>query len=102
VKRVKREITSQSLWVRISATDWAEAGWDLQQSIALSQLLYTLGVDLIDVSSGGLVSYQKIDVGPAYQLPFAIAIKEHTKNNVATVGLIKTAIQASEIIAQAS
>ncbi|HAL51522.1 MAG TPA: oxidoreductase, partial [Sphingobacterium sp.] len=87
VKRVKQEITSQSLWVRISATDWAEAGWDLKQSIALSQQLYALGVDLIDVSSGGLVSYQKIDVGPAYQLPFATAIKENTKNNVATVGL---------------
>jgi len=98
VKRVKQEITSQSLWVRISATDWAEAGWDLKQSIALSQQLYALGVDLIDVSSGGLVSYQKIDVGPAYQLPFATAIKENTKNNVATVGLIKTAIEASEII----
>jgi len=100
VKRVKQEITSQSLWVRISATDWAEGGWDLQQSVALSELLYELGVELIDVSSGGLVSYQKIDVGPAYQLPFATAIKENTKNKVATVGLIKTATQASDIITQ--
>ncbi|MDM1292861.1 NADH:flavin oxidoreductase/NADH oxidase [Sphingobacterium sp. N143] len=100
INRVQREITSQSLWVRISATDWAENGWDLDQSILLSQLLTEQGVDVIDVSSGGLVSYQKIDVGPAYQLPFATAIKEKTGSTTATVGLIKTAAQAAEIIEQ--
>ncbi len=99
VKKVKQEITTQNLWIRISATDWAENGWDLQQSISLSKLLYTLGVDLIDVSSGGLVSHQKIDIKPAYQLPFATAIKNDTENKVGTVGLIKTAVEASEIIA---
>ncbi len=97
VKRVQQEITTQSLWVRISATDWADNGWDLKQSISLSEVLHKLGVDLIDVSSGGLVSHQKIAVGPAYQLPFAMAIKE---NKVATVGLIKNADQASDIITQ--
>ncbi len=100
VKRVQQEITTQSLWVRISATDWADNGWDLKQSISLSEVLHKLGVDLIDVSSGGLVSHQKIAVGPAYQLPFAMSIKENTKNKVATVGLIKNADQASDIITQ--
>ncbi|WP_257089182.1 oxidoreductase [Sphingobacterium sp. E70] len=60
IKRVKQEISAQSLWVRISATDWAPDGWDLDQSIALSQLLTEQGVDIIDVSSGGAVSHQKL------------------------------------------
>ncbi|WP_293944825.1 MULTISPECIES: NADH:flavin oxidoreductase/NADH oxidase [unclassified Sphingobacterium] len=98
IRRVKLEITTQSLWVRISATDWAPGGWDLDQSIALSQLLTEQGVDIIDVSSGGAVSHQKIDVGPAYQLPFALAIKEKTGSKTATVGIIKTATQAADII----
>lgn len=100
VKRVQQEITHQSLWVRISATDWAPGGWDLAQSIALSALLKEQGVDLIDVSSGGLVSHQKIDVGPGYQLPFAHAIKDKTGIKTATVGLINTSTQASDIIEQ--
>ena len=100
IKRVKQEITTQNLWIRISATDWAPNGWDLEQSVALSQQLTELGIDLIDVSSGGLVSHQKIEVGPAYQLPFAISIKERTGAKTATVGLIKTAIQAASIIEQ--
>ncbi len=100
IKRVKKEITTQSLWVRISATDWAPDGWDLAQSITLSQLLTEQGVEMIDVSSGGAVSHQKIDVGPAYQLPFAAAIKEKGESKTATVGLIKTAKQASDIIEQ--
>lgn len=98
IKRVKQEISTQSLWARISATDWAPDGWDLNQSIALSQLLTEQGVDIIDVSSGGAVSHQKIDVGPAYQLPFALAIKEKTGSKTATVGIIKTATQAADII----
>lgn len=98
IKRVKQEITTQSLWVRISATDWAPNGWDLDQSIALSKLLVEQGIDIIDVSSGGAVSHQKIDVGPAYQLPFAVAIKEKTGSKTATVGIIKTATQAADII----
>src|SRR5690606_13596363 len=48
------------LFVRISATDWAEGGWDIDESVKLAALLKTMGVDLIDVSTGGLVSYQKI------------------------------------------
>ncbi|CAM3514469.1 NADH:flavin oxidoreductase/NADH oxidase [Sphingobacterium prati] len=100
IRRVKLEITTQSLWVRISATDWAPDGWDLDQSIALSRFLTEEGVEIIDVSSGGAVSHQKIDLGPAYQLPFARAIKEKTGSKTATVGLIKTAAQASDIIAQ--
>ena len=57
--------------MRISATDWAEGGWDIEESVQLSAVLRTEGVDMIDVSSGGLVPHVKIPVGPGYQTPFA-------------------------------
>ena len=63
------------LWVRISATDWVDGGWDLDQSIALSRLLAARGVDLVDVSSGGLSPAQRIDAVPDYQVPFAARIR---------------------------
>jgi len=59
------------LLVRISATDWAEGGWDIDQSVELARRLPSEGVDLIDVSSGGLTPDQKIQIGPGYQTPFA-------------------------------
>ena len=64
------------LFVRISATDWAEGGWDLDQSVALAKALCPLGVDLIDASSGALVPHAKIPVGKNYQVPFAAAIRD--------------------------
>ena len=63
------------LFVRISATDWAEGGWDLDQSVALAKELKALGVDLVDCSSGGLVPPQQILLGPGYQVPFAARIR---------------------------
>lgn len=87
------------LIVRISATDWAEGGWTLEESIALSQILKEKGVDLIDVSSGGLVSHQQIPLGPNYQVPFAEKIKKATGILTGAVGLITEAHQAEEIIA---
>ncbi len=87
------------LFVRISATDWAEGGWTLEESIALSQILKEKGVDLIDVSSGGLVSHQQIPLGPNYQVPFAEQIKKETGILTGAVGLITEAHQAEEIIA---
>lgn len=86
------------LFVRISATDWAEGGWNLTESVKLSKILVEKGVDLIDVSSGGLTSQQKIDVGPLYQVPFAEKIKREANIATAAVGMITEASQAESII----
>ena len=87
------------LFVRISATDWADGGWNIEESVQLSKILKERGVDLIDVSSGGLVSLQKIPVEPSYQVPFAEKIKKETGILTGAVGLITEAKQAEEIIA---
>lgn len=88
------------LFVRISATDWVEGGWDLPQSVQLSRWLKERGVDLIDCSSGGLVADAQMPVAPGFQVPFATAIKEQTGINVGAVGLITQAAQAEQIIAR--
>ena len=87
------------LFVRISATDWAEGGWNIEESVQLCQLLKEKGVDLIDVSSGGLVSHQQIQIGPMYQVSFAERIKKETGVLASAVGLITQAVQAEEIVA---
>ncbi len=89
---------SLPLFTRISATDWAEGGWDIDQSVRLSACLRDLGVDLIDCSSGGAVPYQKIELKPGYQVPFAERIKRETGVLTGAVGLITEARQADEII----
>jgi 2,4-dienoyl-CoA reductase-like NADH-dependent reductase (Old Yellow Enzyme family) len=86
------------LFVRISATDWVEGGWDIDQSVALAQQLKKLGVDLIDCSSGGAVPGAKIPVGPGYQVPFAERIRQEAGICTAAVGTITTAEQADRII----
>jgi len=86
------------LFVRLSATDWVEGGWDVDQSVALAQQLKTLEVDLIDCSSGGLVPGAKIPVGPGYQVPFAERIRTEASIATAAVGMIITAEQADQII----
>jgi 2,4-dienoyl-CoA reductase-like NADH-dependent reductase (Old Yellow Enzyme family) len=86
------------LFVRISATDWAEGGWDLEQSIKLAAVLKDKGIDLIDCSSGGLVPHVKIPVGPGYQVPFSERIKQETGIMTGAVGLITKAQQAEEIL----
>jgi len=86
------------LFVRISASDWVEGGWDLAQSAALARLLGPLGVDLVDCSSGGLVPHAKIPVGPGYQVPFAEAIRRDAKILTGAVGMITTPGQADSII----
>jgi 2,4-dienoyl-CoA reductase-like NADH-dependent reductase (Old Yellow Enzyme family) len=86
------------LFVRISATDWIEGGWSLDESIELSKLMEHHGVDFIDVSSGGLDPTQSIDLGPGYQMPFAKAIKEQVNVAVGTVGLITTSQHAQEAL----
>lgn len=87
------------LFVRISASDWVEGGWSIEDSIALARELKSLGVDLMDVSSGGLVHNAKIPAGPGYQVPFAQAIKSEAGILTSAVGLITDAHQAQEIVA---
>jgi 2,4-dienoyl-CoA reductase-like NADH-dependent reductase (Old Yellow Enzyme family) len=87
------------LFVRISATDWAEGGWGLDDSVVLATRLRDLGVDLIDCSSGGLVPHAKIAAAPGYQVPFARAIREGAGIATAAVGMITEAHQAEEIVA---
>lgn len=86
------------LFVRISATDWAENGWDLPQSVEFAKRLRTLGIDLIDCSSGGNVRHVKIPVGPGYQVPFAAAVRKEVGIPTAAVGLITDPHQAEEIL----
>jgi 2,4-dienoyl-CoA reductase-like NADH-dependent reductase (Old Yellow Enzyme family) len=88
------------LFVRLSATDWAEGGWDVEQSVGLSAALRDLGVDLIDCSSGGNVAHVKIPVGPGYQVPFAQRIRRDARVMTAAVGLITDAQQANGILAE--
>jgi NADPH2 dehydrogenase len=85
--------------LRVSATDWVEGGWDLEQTIELAQELKKRGLDWIDVSSGGVSPLQKIPLGPGYQVPFAQAVKEATGLTTMAVGLITKPAQAEEIIA---
>ena len=87
------------LFVRISATDWAEGGWDVDQSIGLARRLAPLGVDLIDCSSGGLMPGVKIPVGPGYQVGFAARIRKEAGILTGAVGLITEAVQANDIVA---
>ena len=88
------------LFVRISATDWADGGWSVDESVRLAGLLRSHGVDLVDVSSGGLVPYAQVQVGPAYQAPFAARIREEAGIPTAAVGMITDPHQADAIVAE--
>ena len=85
--------------IKVSATDWVEGGWDLDQTVEFARELKTRGVDWIDVSSGGVSPLQKIPLSPGYQVPFAQAIKQATGITTMAVGLITEARQAEEIVA---
>ncbi|MEO8380186.1 MAG: NADH:flavin oxidoreductase/NADH oxidase [Acidobacteriota bacterium] len=87
------------LFVRISATDWAEGGWDLDHAVVLAERLRERGADLVDCSSGGAVAHAKIELGPGYQVPFARAIRARAGVATAAVGLITEAHQAEAIVA---
>ena len=86
------------LFVRISATDWIEGGWDIQQSVELACQLVKLGVDLIDCSSGGNALQAKIPVAPGYQTPFAEQIRREANILTGAVGMITSPIQAENIL----
>lgn len=87
------------LFVRISCSDWADGGWDIDQSVELSKCLRELGVDLIDCSSGAAVPHAKIPVAPGYQVPFAERIRKDVGIATGAVGMITEPAQANEIIA---
>jgi len=101
VARAVREVWPQNLpfFVRISATDWVEGGWDLAQSLQLCRWLKEVGVDLIDCSSGGMTPDAKIPAGPGFQTPFATAIRQELGIAVGAIGLITAPEQAEQIVA---
>jgi 2,4-dienoyl-CoA reductase-like NADH-dependent reductase (Old Yellow Enzyme family) len=86
------------LFVRISATDWVEGGWDIEQSVELCKRLKALGVDLIDVSTGAIVPTARIPVGKGYQVPCARRIHDDADIKTGAVGLITDAQYADEIV----
>jgi 2,4-dienoyl-CoA reductase-like NADH-dependent reductase (Old Yellow Enzyme family) len=86
------------LFVRISATDWVDEGWDVEQSVVLAGHLKDLGVDLIDVSSGGLVPKARIPVTKGYQVPFARKIRDEAAIKTGAVGMITEPHHADEIV----
>jgi 2,4-dienoyl-CoA reductase-like NADH-dependent reductase (Old Yellow Enzyme family) len=97
--------TVRALWparlpvfVRISATDWVDGGWDLPQSIKLAHWLKDIGIDLVDCSSGALVPDAKIPAGPGFQTPFATAIRTQVSIPTGAVGLITDPWQAEHIV----
>jgi 2,4-dienoyl-CoA reductase-like NADH-dependent reductase (Old Yellow Enzyme family) len=100
VARAVREAwpADKPVFYRISATDWADGGWDLAQSIELCKRLKAIGIDLVDCSSGGNIATQKIALGPGYQVPFADAIRREAGIPTAAVGLISEPVQAEQIL----
>jgi 2,4-dienoyl-CoA reductase-like NADH-dependent reductase (Old Yellow Enzyme family) len=99
VEAVRTEWPSElPLSVRISASDWVDGGWSLDDSVALAMRLGPLGVDLVDCSSGALSPAQQIPLGPGYQVPFAAAIRQRAGIATAAVGLITEPQQAEDIL----
>ncbi|BAU46867.1 oxidoreductase [Sulfurifustis variabilis] len=101
VARAVRELWPDDLpvFARISATDWAEGGWDLPQSVQFAKWLREAGIDLIDCSSGGLVPGARVPATPGYQVPFAAAIRAQVGIPTGAVGLVTDPMQAEQIIA---
>jgi len=100
VARAVREEWPERLpvFVRVSATDWVEGGWDLPQTVALARELKTLGIDMVDCSSGGAVPDAKIPAGPGFQTPFAAAIRREAGIATGAVGWITEPAQAEQIV----
>ena len=107
--RIGREIVSAvrkawpenlPLFIRISATDWKEGGWDLDQAVEFAKQVKGLGVDLVDCSSAGLVPDQQIVAGPGFQVPFSERIRRDAGILTSTVGLIETKEQVADILAK--
>jgi 2,4-dienoyl-CoA reductase-like NADH-dependent reductase (Old Yellow Enzyme family) len=86
------------LWLRLSATDWTDGGWSVAESVELCRILHSLGVDLIDCSSGGNVHHALIPLGPGYQVAFAEQIRRQAVVPTGAVGMITEPAQADQII----
>mgnify|MGYP001770947504 FL=1 len=100
VARAVREVWPQELplFVRVSATDWVEGGWGLEDTLAFARALKGLGVDLLDCSSGGVVPKARVPVAPGFQVPFADAVRKGVGMATGAVGLITTLEQAETIL----
>lgn len=97
---VRAAVPGMVVGIRISATDWVDGGWELEQSVALAHALKARGCDFIHVSSGGLAPLQRIPVGPGYQVPFGERIRRETGMTTITVGMIDQPEQAEAIVAE--
>jgi 2,4-dienoyl-CoA reductase-like NADH-dependent reductase (Old Yellow Enzyme family) len=101
VEAVRREWPRElPLLVRVSATDWVEGGWGVEDTVRLARLLAERGVDLLDCSSGGNVPRAPIPVGPGYQVPFAERVRRETGLPTGAVGLLTSAAQAEAVLAE--
>jgi 2,4-dienoyl-CoA reductase-like NADH-dependent reductase (Old Yellow Enzyme family) len=100
--RAVREVwpREKALGARISANDWADGGLGPDDAVAYARELERAGFDYVCVSSGGLVSHARLNVGPGYQVPFAHHVKKHTSLSIRTVGMIADAVQAEAIVAE--
>ena len=98
VNEMRNVIKEQPLFVRISATEWVENGWDENDSVNLAKILKEIGVDVIDCSTGGNSAEQKIPVHPLYQVPFSEKIKKESGIITAAVGMITTPQQAEKVL----
>ncbi|WP_254052144.1 tRNA-dihydrouridine synthase [Aeromicrobium sp. A1-2] len=93
-----RAVWDKPVFVRLSASDWADGGWTVEETAQLGSVLKQHDVDLLDVSSGGAVAHQKIDIGPGYQVPFAREVRSVSGLPVAAVGLITDPAQAEQVL----
>ena len=100
ITKAIRSVIPQSmpLMIRFSATDYREGGWDLEQTQQVAKWCADLGVDLFDISSGGLITGVTIPTGPGYQVPFAEYVGERVDASVSAVGMITTGTQAEEVL----
>nr|WP_274637888.1 NADH:flavin oxidoreductase/NADH oxidase [Microbacterium bovistercoris] len=102
VDAVGRAVPELPILVRLSATDWADGGWDLAQTTTVARWAAEHGADLFDISSGGLVAHQRITTGPGYQVGFAAHVRREAGVPVSAVGLIEDAAHAEQIVADGS
>jgi 2,4-dienoyl-CoA reductase-like NADH-dependent reductase (Old Yellow Enzyme family) len=95
-----RAVFDGTFGMRLSATDWIEGGWTLEESTALALRLKAAGADFIHISSAGIAPQQKINIGPGYQVPFAKHVKDHTGMPTIAVGLITDPHQAEAVLTE--
>jgi 2,4-dienoyl-CoA reductase-like NADH-dependent reductase (Old Yellow Enzyme family) len=86
------------LLLRVSATDWVPGGWDVESTVELARAAAAIGVDLVDVSTGGLDHRQEIPLGPGYQVPFAARVRAEAGVPTSAVGLITEPAQAQQVV----